>query len=286
MNKKLLLLALPLLALTSCGQAGVNVVDSVISGEENFELKIEEKDNFTIYYQNGIPHITRAGSSHVTYLMMSPFGSLNVAGANVKGEVSEKFYENTIIWEAEAGTPLPSSASEVVSSVSGATFRGWAYYSEDSEEIYPNYYKTVPLQDGLALKAIFDGTESSGGGGGDTPTPTPTPTQTGFGIYFSAEKIIPGVAKGTNMDGRDEYYCASVQFEAGDKFKIYDFKEKVSFIDDFAFNPWSFGSAGNGANIATYLKGSGDAWEALRSFKADVYVQLKYQDNAIYFELK
>ena len=283
MNKKLMLLVLPLLALASCGKAEL-VNDEIVVNEETFELKIEEKDSFDIYYEDGLPHISRAGSSHVTYLMMSPFGSLNVAGANVKGEVSEKFYENTIIWEAEAGTPLPSSASEVVSSVPGATFRGWAYYSEDSEEIFPDYYKTVPNQNGLALKAIFDGTSS--GGGGDTPTPTPTPTQTGFGIYFTAERIIYGVAKGTNMDGRDEYYCASVDFEAGDKFKIYDFANKVAFIDDFAFNPWSFGSAGNGANIATYLQGSGDAWEALRSFKADVYVQLKYQDNAIYFELK
>ena len=286
MNRKLMLLVLPVLALASCAKAPIeaNVEQNLdVVNEEVNEIKIEQKDSFDIYYEDGLPHIKRAGSSHVTYLMMSPFGSLNVAGSHVKGEVSEKFYENTIIWEAEAGTPLPSSASEVVSSVSGATFRGWAYYSEDSEEIFPDYYKTVPNQNGLALKAIFDGTSS--GGGGSTPTP-PTPSQTGFGIYFSEERKISGVAKGTNMDGRDEYLCSSVQFEAGDKFKIYDFKNSVAFINDFAFNPWSFGSSGDGAKIATYLKVSGDAWEAIRSFTADVYVQLKYEDNAIYFELK
>lgn len=286
MMKRKVLIILPIALLCSCANnPSTNVVSPVVEEiqVEDTGIKIEE-NNIEVFYEEGLPHVCRSGSTHKTYLMMSPFGSLNVAGSNVKGEVSEKFYENTIVWEAEAGTPLPNSSSEVVSSVSGVTFRGWAYYSEDSDEIYPTYYKTVPAANGLALKAIFDGTVSSGGGSG--PTPTPTPTQTGFGLYFSNDNIISGVAKGINMDGRDEYLCSSVSFTANQKFKIYDFANKVAFIDNFVFNAWSFGSSGDGAKIANYLTTDGDSWKALVAFTADVYVQLKYEDNAIYFKLK
>ena len=271
-----LLLILPAMLLASCSttqvQSYVNVDDETV-----------------IYYADGLPHVRKDGSTHVTYLLMSPYGSLNVSGASVKGEVSEKFYENTIVWEAAAGTPLPSSASEVTSSVTGATFRGWAYYSEDSEEIFPEYYKTVPSTSGLALKAIFDGTISSGsgeGGGGSGGGGGGGTTQTGFGIYFSDDNKVSGAAKGVNMDGRDEYLCSSVSFTENQTFKIYDFANSVAFIEDFNFNQWSFGSQGDGAKISSYVTVEGSAWKAVKAFTADVYIQLKYQDNCIYFELK
>ena len=153
MKNKLLLTVLPLLALTSCGQ---------------------NPQAFTPYIDHsyGLPTIHMAPTEHHVYLMLSIYGTITAAGAPVKGEVSEMFYENTVVWVAEAGTALPGKA-DVESSVADAEFRGWAYYDEDNDNVWPDYYDTVPTKNGLALKAIFDGTNAGGGGGGGgggTPT--------------------------------------------------------------------------------------------------------------------
>lgn len=113
----------------------------------------------------GLPAFYVQESNHVTYLMLGMFGQVNVAGASSKGDVAEKFYENTVVWVAEPGTPLPTK-DEVTSSVANVIFRGWAYYDENNENVYPNYYSVVPTTSELALKAIFDG--PSGGGGGSS----------------------------------------------------------------------------------------------------------------------
>ena len=164
MNKKILITLPCALLLASCvnegGLMAHNIVNPskpgvVLNDVRDVTPEVTTNDEIVIYEaDDGLPHIKRSGSSHVTYLMMSEYGSLKVAGNDVKGKVSELFYENTIVWEAEAGTALPSGA-QVISSV-GATFRGWAYYSEDSEEIFPSYHVSVPSENGLALKAIFD----------------------------------------------------------------------------------------------------------------------------------
>ena len=146
MKKKFALLALPLISLVSCGQ--------VAEHAEAFKPFVTR--------ENGLPVVHAMESDHITYLMMSMYGYLEVEGAPVKGDVTEKFYQNTIVWKAEPGSELPVAKSEV----SGTTFRGWAFYDESNENIYPDYYTTVPAVAGRALKAIFDGTSGGGGGGG------------------------------------------------------------------------------------------------------------------------
>ncbi len=146
MKKKLLLTLLPLVSLVGCtsNQVFVPYLD----------------------YEGGLPVIHRDNSGHTTYLMLSHFGTIEgYEGVTTKGDVSDKFLEETAVLVAEAGVALPN-ASQVKSSVSGVTFRGWAYYDESNDNVWPDYYTTVPAVSGLALKAIFDGTSSSGGGGG------------------------------------------------------------------------------------------------------------------------
>lgn len=145
MNKKILFTIIPLFILSSC------------QGVDAFKPYLSEENN--------LPTIHLDASNHVTYLLLSPFGSIeNYEGISTKGKVSEKFYENTVVLNAAAGTLLPD-ATQVVSSVNGATFRGWAYYDENNENVWPDYYTQVPTANELALKAIFDGAEGEGGGG-------------------------------------------------------------------------------------------------------------------------
>ena len=150
MNKKFLLVVLPLFALvTGCGKS------SYSSGKMG-RLDME----------NGLPTIHIRESEHVTYLMLSPFGSIeDYEGVSTKGKVSELFYENTVVLKADPGTPLPD-VNQVKSSVNGATFVGWAYYDESNDNVWPDYYDKVPTAKGLALKAMFKGTDASSGGGG------------------------------------------------------------------------------------------------------------------------
>ena len=160
--KKLLLAIVSSFLLVGCAEAGTSVITP--ANENKRVVTIEDR----------LPTVRTGSSEHTTYLLLSSFGSLEIDGAPVKGEVAELFYENTVVWKAEPGTPLPTK-DEVKTSVTGASFRGWAYYDEDNDNVFPDYYETVPAKNGLALKAIFDGTSggggSGGGGGGGGSTP-------------------------------------------------------------------------------------------------------------------
>lgn len=145
MKNKLMLTILPLLALTSCGS---------------------NPQAFVPYasHAGGIPTIHMSPSPHTTYLMLSKYGYIEVESIKTYGvDIGDPFfYENCIKLNLDAGEDLPVAKSDV----SGVTFRGWAFYNEDNENVWPDYYTKVPEADGLALKAIFDGTSAGGGGGG------------------------------------------------------------------------------------------------------------------------
>lgn len=160
--KKILFLISILFLLGGCSGSEQELADTI----KNNVLANENKQ--VLRYENRLPTVYNGTSNHTTYLLLSPFGTIDVAGSPTKGEVSELFFENTVVWKAEPGTDLPG-ADEVKSSVAGATFRGWAYYDEDNDNVFPDYYTKVPVKEGLALKAIFDGKE---GGGGDPSTLT------------------------------------------------------------------------------------------------------------------
>ncbi len=138
----------------------------------NFEENdvIDNENKIVLRYENRLPTVYRGSSNFTTYLLLSPFGSIDIEGVEVQPVVSDLFYENTVVWKAEPGTDLPTP-EQVKSSVPGAAFRGWAYYDEDNDNVFPDYYTKVPVKEGLALKAIFDGKE-----GGIDPTPGTTVT--------------------------------------------------------------------------------------------------------------
>jgi len=162
MKKKLLFSILPLFSLVSCGASNVAHAELI--------------------RENGLLTIKINGSEHVTYLLLSPFGSIeNYEGISTKGEVSELFYENCVTLKADAGTLLPD-ATQVKTTVEGASFRCWAYYDESNENVWPEYYDKVQNANGLALKAIFDGTATSEGGGS-------TPIEPVSDITWTAENM-------------------------------------------------------------------------------------------------
>ena len=154
--KKILSLILASFLLSGCAAMNANSVK---------EAPVEES-KLVVSYENRLPTVRSGNSDFTTYLMLSNYGYLDIGGEEVHGVVIEDmFYEHTVAWKAEPGTPLPN-ASQVKTSVNGATFRGWAYYDEDNDHVFPDYYENVPVKEGLALKAIFDGTSGGGGGGG------------------------------------------------------------------------------------------------------------------------
>lgn len=160
--KKIITLLASLTLITGCSQANYNVP----------LMKLE----------NGLPTIYPLGDSDfTTYLLITRYGQITIDETiQTRGKVSELFYENTVVWKAAPGTPLPN-ASQVSSTASqDITFRGWALYDEDNDHVFPDYHEVVPNVNGLALKAIFDGKSSGGGGGGGSETTNVTYTITGF----------------------------------------------------------------------------------------------------------
>ena len=269
MKKKLFAL-LPFLALVGCSAQ-----------------PLQELSEYLVTYENGLPVISNRDnpSSHVTYLMMSPFGYLDIDDVPVKGEVSELFYENTIVWKFDAGEPLPAPA-KVKTTVSGATFRGWAYYDEENDHVWPDYFTTVPDQDGLALKAIFDGTDAGGntsGGGSSSGGSSGSTSQTGFGIKYGDGTIVMGVSKGTNFEGFDEYLVSKASFKKDDTFSLYDPSTLGTW--SVPLNPYSFGAGGDESKVAEYVTKRETDYVVNKDFKADLYIQILYQQDRLYIEL-
>ena len=283
--KKIFLMLLPLLALVGC----VSEPAVAITPKES---------PFTVSYDDGVPVVslkTSEGSTHTTYLMMTPFGYLSTPGAPVKGQVTDLFYENTIVLKANPGDPLPD-ASSVKSTVNGATFRAWAYYDENDSSGNPTYYTTVPTQEGLALKVIFDGTDAGGnqgggGGGGSGGGGSGGGTSTkGFSIKFMNSTAEPPESqyKGKNFEGYEEYYVPGVSFAVGDTFALYDFSSGGTWtvnINPYSFDPNPTGKTEDPARVESYVSNTGTYYLVKQAFKGDLYIQIMYQQDRLYIEL-
>ena len=280
MKSKLLTL-IPLFFLVGC--SGVkSPAQEVIEPKQEFSVTYTYKENLPTI------HTRRLGSgSHITYLMMSPYGQIEINGEKVKGaDYEPKFYENCIIWESEPGDPLPA-ASSVSSELYGVTFRGWFQYNDN---IYPDKLETVPAASGTQVFAIFDGPTGGGGSSGSGSGSQggqggSSVVTTGYGFKWESGKTVQAEYKGKNMDDKDEYVAYSVSFEAGDTFSLYDFSNGATWAVNP--NPYSFGDKdGTGLAAGQYITIGTGAYTAKVAFTADVYIQLQMNNDTIYFELK
>lgn len=277
MKKKYLLTLLPLLALVGCN------AQHAVTPKEDQSLFVRSVDE-------GVTAIASREneSTFKTYLMMGPFGYLSIDGAPVKGAVSDLHYENTIIWLRDAGDILPD-ASMVRSTVSGTTFRGWAYYDENNDHVWPDYYTTVPTIEGLALKAIFDGTDAGGntGGGGSGGGSGGGTTQTGFGILKNGTEAMIGESKGTNFEGYDEYLIQRATFDVGDKFSLYDPSTLGTWVVDinpYSFSPDPSAATSDPARVASYISKGATEYTVNIAFTGDLYIQIMYQQDRLYIQ--
>lgn len=274
--KKQLLTLIPLFFLVGCNGAKTPVQQVI---DNNYSV------TYTFDTQLPTVHTKRLGSgSHITYLMMSAYGQIEINGEKVKGgDYEPKFYENCIIWESEPGDPLP--AYETVSSeLYGVTFRGWFQYNDN---IYPDKLETVPATSGTQVFAIFDGPTGGSGnqGGGSGGQGGGAVVTTGYGFKWESGKTVQAEYKGKNMDDKDEYVAYSVSFAEGDVFSLYDFSNGATWAVNP--NPYSFGdTAGTGLVSGQYITIGTGAYTALKAFTADVYIQLQMGNDTIYFELK
>ena len=274
MKKKLLLILLPIILATSCGGKQVKTTSH---GRKAGEI-------YLVGEEDGIPVMSREGnnSTFKTYLMMSPFGYVTTPGFPVKGSVSDLFLENTITFEAAPGTNLPD-ATEVKSTVSGTTFRGWAYYEEKDGVVWPTYFDKVPDVEGLQLKVIFDGTDAggntggggSGGGGGGSGGGT---TQTGYGLLKNGTTAIIGEYKGKNFENYEEYLVSGESFAVGDTFALYDPSTLATWTVEI--NPYSFSQ-----HPELYVTRGATEYTVIQAFTGDFYIQLMYQQDRLYIEL-
>ena len=282
MKIKRLLTLLPLLAIASCSTNGETLMGEP---EPHFERSVV----------NGLPALgfRNNESSHVTYLMMGPFGYISADGVPVKGAIDDLHYENTIVWNGDAGSALPD-ATAVKTTVNMSTFRGWAFYDEDNDHVWPDYYTTVPSKSGVALKAIFDGTDaggntgggggsggggSGGGGGGSAP---------GFGIIKGSGEYKIGDSKGVNMDGYDEYLVSGMSFAVGDTFALFDASTMGTWsvdINEYSFAPDPTAPTPDPARVASYVTKNATDYTVNTAFTGDFYIQIKYQSDRLYIQL-
>lgn len=281
MKAKSLLAFLSLFALVGCA----STPEVPVKDPEPFFERTEINSRTALGFRG-------SDSSFVTYLMIGPFGYLSADGVPVKGSVDELFYENTITWTGAAGTALPD-ATIVKTTVNGSTFRGWAYYDEDNDHVWPDYYSTVPSKSGVALKAIFDGTDaggntgggggggSGGGGGGGTVT-------TGFGIIKGDGTVHLGVAKGKNFEGYDEYFVEGVTFTTGETFSLYDPSTLGKWavnINPYSFSPDPEHGTSDPERVASYVIKNTTDYTVVQDFTADLYIQILYQQDRLYIQL-
>lgn len=121
-------------------------------------------------------NVANASSDLVsTYLVLTENGLYN---GEVGQDYSELFLENTIKYEAEAGSELPGK-DVVTNTVKGVTFNGWINYTGEG---VPTGYVTVPNKDNTILYAswVHDGSSTPDiPGGGDDEENT-------MRVYFKA----------------------------------------------------------------------------------------------------
>ena len=286
--KKQLLVLIPLLFLAGCstsagGMSRTDVGPAIKNEEVQYSV--------TYTHQERLPTIhTRLGSgSHITYLMMSPYGQIDINGEKVQGgDFADKFYENCIIWESEPGGALPA-AETVSSTLYGVTFRGWFQYND---KVYPDKLETVPAENGSQVFAIFDGPTGGGGnqggggqGGGSQGGGGGAVVTTGYGLYFKGSgKTVQGTYTGRSEYGKDEYVASNVSFQAGDEFSLYDFSNGAKW--SVSPNPYSFGGTEAAPTFASYIDVNDASYTAKQAFTADVYIQLEMGNDTIYFQLK
>lgn len=266
MKKKLLGL-FPLLFLVGCAQAE------------------PVAESYRISYQGKFPTVHLDASDHVTYLMLTRYGRLDLGGELIEGDVIPgTYYENCVAYEGAAGSALPKAVftrNGVVQE--DVTFRGWYHYNGN---IYPEKYESVPTEDVMQLMAIFDGptggSGGSGGGGGGSDV------NSGYGFAFSDGSKVKGTYVGdTTEDGvtYSQYKITGQAFTEGQKFSLYDFGQDASWT--IALNPWSFGDKqGTGQYWKTYLSMDTSAYTVKQSFTADIYIKLSFGNDNVYFELK
>ena len=275
MKNRFLLLLAPIFLLASC------------SGEA-FEQKApeQEKEEFTPVVTTTLSSTpNRLGSGdHITYLMMSRYGYILSGGVETKPEknVEGTYYEYCIKYSSEAGGNLPS-ASEVKSTVEGATFRGWAYYTDN---VYPEYLTKVPSKSGECVYAIFDGTITSGGGDGSSSggggSSGGQTTDNKYGIIKEGTPIA-ATYKGEQY-GKQEYVLYNVSFNVGEKFALYDYANQTGWVVDL--NAYSFGdNDGTNTKWKEYVSKAEKEYTVLKSFVGDLYIQLQYQNDTLYIGL-
>ena len=284
--KKQLLSLITLMFLAGCSASGKSLIE-VSEGKE-----AKESVSVTYAYGSRLPTVhTRAGSgSHITYLMMSAYGQIEINGEKVQGgDYEPKFYENCIVWESEPGGALPE-ASKVSSTLYGVTFRGWYQYND---KVYPDKLETVPTQSGTQVFAIFDGPQggggssgggggSSGGGGSQGGGGGSAVVTTGYGFYFEDGRTVQATYNGEQY-GKQEYVAHNVSFSEGSVFSLYDFSNGAKWVVNP--NPYSFGGTEAAPVFSNYITVGETSYTAKQTFTADVYIQLLYGADTIYFGL-
>lgn len=250
MKKKSLVL-FPLLFLMGCGE-------------------VEAQSSYFMTFDSPLPVLHLDSSKHVTYLLLSRYGRLSVDGKLIEGgDIPEKYYENCVAYEASAGSDLPVA----VSTLDDVEFTGWAIYQNN---IYYDIMDKVPEANGTFLCATFKG--PTGGSGGAVTE--------GYGFKFTDGTKVAAVDKGEES-GYHQYLVSDYTFTAGKSFALYDFGMDTTWVIDV--DPYSFGGADESSTKwKTYLSLSKDdnIYTVLQTFKADVYIKLKYEADNIYFGLK
>ena len=98
----------------------------------------------------------------------------------------------------------------------------------------------------------------------------------GYGLKFSDDSVVVG----THLDeqdyqGRDQYLLKDVHFTKDLSFKLHNFENGAEWIEPLD-------TASMGGNYANYVQVEGDHYLVLKTFVADVYLKLKWEDNQVY----
>ena len=197
-----------------------------------------------------------AENTVTTYLVLGENGLYN----GEKGEnFPELFLENTIAFEAPAGTNLPDK-TVVTSSVKDVEFSNWMVYEGIG---FPSKKETVAGTNGLIYYASYVFTGELGGDV-DNPITTSQWYIVGEGSFISGNKtwdVSTGIAMTVNPnyegDGT-EYMAINVSFSAGDIFKLTNGTDWISGGWESSYGAFASGniklsSDGFGGNNVTVV---------------------------------
>ena len=291
-----------IMALVNDAGVGVNAAEQSFETETSVTLSSRGNIAHSYYSINGGEEVEYEGNTAINVGDGLSNGNITISVRGIDNNGNEHTKQIVV-------TKGFSYSLYIDGNLSAAEFEDVSHYDKSGDTWINQYKTTVNLTAGSSLSFSYGGTTISNiSAGGNNNNLSDTfyvvaseasadiylkkysngsyavwvsgYVEPGYGIIIDGETKVRATDTGEeDSSGRTQYLIEDQSFVAGQTFSLYDFAYKSEWVIDI--DSYSFGS-----NPDTYLSKGSNSYTVLKSFIGDIYIKLKYEDDALYIGLK